>query len=136
MPFLRRYAGLVIRMQILALLLAFLPAPGVNAAMLGTRSVLEQGAGPSEERARVDSFLARQDVGAALRAQGVDPLEARIRADSLTETEVRRLAERIDRIPAGGNAVGAIVGALVFVFIVLLITDLLGLTNIFPFVNR
>jgi len=123
-------------MQILALLLAFLPAPGVNAAMLGTRSVLEQGAGSSDERARVDSFLARQDVGAALRAQGVDPLEARIRAESLTDSEVRQLAERIDRLPAGGNAVGAIVGALVFVFIVLLITDLLGLTNVFPFVNR
>jgi hypothetical protein len=39
-------------------------------------------------------------------------------------------------MPAGGDGVGAVVGAVVFIFVVLLITDLLGLTHVFSFINR
>ncbi len=39
-------------------------------------------------------------------------------------------------LPAGGSAVGAIVGAGLVIFIVLLITDILGYTNVFTFVRR
>ncbi|MCG6869604.1 MAG: PA2779 family protein [Gammaproteobacteria bacterium] len=136
MDLMRRCASPIVRVQILALLFACAPVPGVNAAMLGTRSVLEQSASEPSDRTRVDAFLAREDVGAAFRAQGIDPFEARIRVDSLTDAEIRRLATQIDRLPAGGSSVGAIVGALLLVFVVLLITDLLGLTHVFPFVNR
>jgi hypothetical protein len=38
-------------------------------------------------------------------------------------------------LPAGGSAVGAIVGAAVLIFVILLITDILGFTNVFSFVN-
>jgi len=42
----------------------------------------------------------------------------------------------VDTAPAGQNAVGIIVGAIVLIFIILLVTDLLGLTDIFPFVKK
>jgi hypothetical protein len=61
------------------------------------------------------------------------------RVSALTDSEVRQLAAQLDRMeamPAGGDAFGAIVAATVIVFIVLLITDILGYTHIFPFVNR
>jgi hypothetical protein len=56
--------------------------------------------------------------------------------DSLSDAEVIALADQIEKHPAGGNAVGVIVGAALFIFIVLLITDILGLTDIFPFVKK
>jgi hypothetical protein len=41
----------------------------------------------------------------------------------------------MDQLPAGGDAVGVLIGASLFVFIVLLITDILGFTDVFPFVK-
>jgi hypothetical protein len=46
---------------------------------------------------------------------------------------MQTLATNMDQLPAGGDS---FIGALVFIFIVLLITDLLGLTSIFPFVKH
>jgi len=67
---------------------------------------------------------------------GVDPLEAQQRVNSLTNEEIAQISHSIDQLPAGGDAVGAIVGAAVLIFVVLLITDIIGLTHVFPFVNH
>ena len=61
---------------------------------------------------------------------GVSPTQAQARVASLSDAEVSRLAGEIETSPAAGNGV---VGAVVFVFLVLLVTDLLGLTKVFPF---
>ena len=61
--------------------------------------------------------------------------EAQARINSLTDMEAIQLANRIDQVPAGGSAFGAIVGAAVIVFIVLVITDILGYTDIFTFIK-
>jgi len=42
----------------------------------------------------------------------------------------------MDQLPAGGSAIGTIVGAAVLIFLVLLITDILGFTHVFSFVNH
>jgi hypothetical protein len=49
---------------------------------------------------------------------------------------VREIAGQLDQLPAGQSAIGAVVGAILIIFLVLLVTDLLGLTNVFPFVNH
>ena len=83
----------------------------------------------SAQRERVRNFLDRQEVRAKLESLGVDPNAAKARVDALTDQEANDLAARIDQLPAGGDILG-----LVFtVFIVLLITDILGLTKVFPF---
>lgn len=83
----------------------------------------------SAQRERVRNFLDRQEVRAKLESLGVDPNAAKARVDALTDQEANDLAASIDRLPAGGDILG-----LVFtVFIVLLITDILGLTKVFPF---
>lgn len=82
------------------------------------------------ERAQVRGFLDRDDVRARLQALGVDPAAARARVDALSADEVAALAGQVDQLPAGGSDVLTV---LLVVFIVLLITDLLGLTHIFPF---
>ena len=82
------------------------------------------------ERDQVRNFLERADVQAKMQSLGVDPAAARARVDALGDDEVAALAGRIDELPAGGHD---IVGAILLVFLILLITDLLGLTKIFPF---
>ena len=86
----------------------------------------------AEGRTTVNTFLQREDVQQTMGRQGIDLVEAQKRVDALSDAEVLRLAQTIEQLPAGAG----IVGAAVFVFIVLLVTDLLGLTHIFPFVNR
>ncbi|MET0519170.1 MAG: PA2779 family protein [Burkholderiaceae bacterium] len=82
-----------------------------------------------ESRAKVNAFLGRDDVRQALVGQGVDAAAARARVDAMSDDEVSQLAGRIDQAPAGGE----VLGILFTVFVILLVTDILGLTKVFPF---
>jgi hypothetical protein len=68
-------------------------------------------------------------VRQALVTQGVDPDAARERANALTDVEVADLAGRVATAPAGGDVLGVVLT----VFLILLVTDLLGWTKVFPF---
>ena len=78
---------------------------------------------------KLNIFLARDDVQRGLLSQGVDPDAARARVAALTDVEAAELAGRVDKAPAGGSALGVIFT----IFLVLLITDILGWTKVFPF---
>jgi hypothetical protein len=84
----------------------------------------------SAGRDRVKSFLDRAEVQAQMQALGVNPQAALARVDALSDDEVASLAGRLDQLPAGGTD---ILGALLLIFIILLITDILGYTKVFPF---
>ena len=99
-----------------------LPLPA-QAGMLPTDAVTKE---------RIIGFLDRGDVRAQLESLGVNPAEAKARVASLSDDEAAQLAAKIDNLPAGGDG-GALIGALLIVFIVLLITDILGVTHVFPF---
>lgn len=83
----------------------------------------------SADRDRVRDFMAREDVRTRMESLGVDANSVRERVDAMTDEEVGQLAGRIDQMPAGGG----IIGVLFAVFIILLVTDILGLTKVFPF---
>lgn len=85
--------------------------------------------GAAAERDRVAGFFSRDDVRKSLESQGVDPQAALDRVATLSDAEVQQLATRIDQAPAGGDVLGIIFT----VFIVLLVTDILGFTKVFPF---
>jgi len=105
--------------------------PAAHAAVIGTEAVVS--AQQAEfDRARVQSLLGRAEIKQQLLAAGVDPSQVSARVDALNDNEVHQLAAKIDQLPAGGDALGV----LVFVFIVLLITDILGFTDVFPFVKK
>lgn len=109
--------------------------PLAGAAMITTETmVATENAG--ESRAKLVNLLAREDVSSALQAQGVSSDEVLARVNSLTDPEVVKLSQSIDSLPAAGDGVGSVVGAIVFIFLVLLITDLIGLTDVFPFVKK
>lgn len=82
------------------------------------------------DRQQIAELLARADVREQLAAQGVDPAEVEQRVAALSDQEVRQMNEKLDQMPAGASSV---VGVLFAVFVILLITDLLGLTKVFPF---
>lgn len=84
----------------------------------------------SERRAHVLATLNRADVAQALTERGVDMDAARARVDALSDPELLALADQLDKAPAGAADV---LGAILFVFVLLLITDILGLTKVFPF---
>lgn len=102
------------------------------ADMIGTEAVAAEQALRSvpAARAHLVQTLARADVAAGLQARGVDPAEVRSRVDALTDAEAQALAGQIDSAPAGASD---ILGTIVFIFVLLLITDILGLTKVFPF---
>ncbi len=106
-----------------------LPLPA-HAALIGTEQLLQS---DSSARAKISAFLARADVQRQLAARGVDPADAQARAAALSDDQARELATRIDQLPAGGDGVGDVLGVLVLIFVILLITDILGLTKVFPF---
>lgn len=108
----------------------------VQAAGLITTSEVvaaEAGADAAADRTLVLEMLQRAEVQAKMRELGVDPEAAQARVAALSDKEISVLAQRIETAPAGGNDV--LLVALI-VFLVLLITDILGYTNIFPFVKH
>ena len=129
---LRRGVALVVAV---AMLVVSMPLPRVQAALVSTEQMLAAGDGAAE-RARVLAFLGRADVREQIVALGVDPNEAAARVQALSDAQVREIAGQLDQLPAGQSAIGIIVGAILLVFLILLLTDLLGLTNVFPFVNH
>jgi hypothetical protein len=98
-----------------------LPLPA-RAGMVATEQLLD--------RERIVTLLERADVRAQLQAHGVSPVEVKARVAALTDAEAAELAAKIDELPAGGVS---ILGVILIVFLVLLITDILGYTKVFPF---
>jgi hypothetical protein len=106
------------------------PIAPVQAGMVGTAQVLaaEQG---RTDRDRLASLLEREDLQRQLSAHGVDAQYAKERVAGLTDAEVTRLNQRIAELPAGGDVLGVIL----LIFIIFVITDAIGATDIFPFVD-
>ena len=112
-----------------------MPIGVAKAEMVTTDQVIEQ-VNPPEDHTRVMDFMLREDVQQQLTTLGVDPEEAARRVASLSDEEIQQIAGRLEELPAGEGGVGPIVGAIVIIFLVLLVTDLLGLTDVFPFVKK
>lgn len=122
------------RVLMVSMLSLSLWAPSAQAGMISSEQVIASQASQLE-RERVRAVFDRQDVRAQLQARGVDADAARARVDALTDDEIATINGKLDSLPAGGE----IIGTLVFIFIVLLVTDILGFTKVFPFtksINR
>jgi hypothetical protein len=99
------------------------------AAMIGTGAAVV-----STDRQRIATFLDRGDVSKQLESYGVSRADAKARAAALSDEEAAKLAQQIDSAPAGGDG-GAVIGALLIVALVLLLTDYLGYTHVYPFMK-
>ncbi len=97
-----------------------------SAAMISTETAIEM----AERQGRIDHInevLARESVQNTLVRYGVDPADASARVDALTDTELQTLEQQLEQLPAGSGVV-EVIG---IVAIVLVILELLGVTNFF-----
>ena len=122
-PFRKKAQPVAILMIVLTMVLS-VPYQAAVAALVETETILDMSRG-QEARVTLKQFMARQDVRSAIVSQGVEPLEADARLNSLTDAEVIQLAEKIDQMPAAGDAIGLVIGVLVIVILVLVILKLL-----------
>jgi hypothetical protein len=102
-----------------------------NAVMITTTDLVSQKQ-EQIDRNKLLQTLDRAEVKNALIERGVDPLMAKQRVVSMTAEEVRIMNQQLDELPAGAGALELAV----IVFLVLLITDIMGYTDIFPFVKK
>ena len=102
------------------------------AQMASTEALFKQSVTVSPKE-KVMQFTAREDVAKILVQMDVDPKAIEERVASMTDEEASQIAHKIDTMPAGSGAVGSLIGAAVFVFVLLVITDILGFTKVFDF---
>jgi hypothetical protein len=115
-------------------LVCFLLVSFQQAAMAGivtTTEIVDQQVVQLNKQ-RINDLLSQQEVQSQLIALGVDPQDAKQRLANMTDEQIQAFAGQMDEAPAGSG----VVGTLAFIFIVLLITDLMGFTDVFPFVKK
>ena len=134
MKVLRRNAQFLCIFMAMLMFMVSTPCQSVLAALIETETVLDSVRG-QKAREQLNNFLAREDVKAALIANGIDSMEAKRRINALSDDEVIRIADQIDQLPAGGGAAEAILVILLVFFLVLVILDLTGVTDVFPFIK-
>lgn len=123
---------LVSVLLITVMLSVTVPYHALFAAMISTEAMIASDRA-QETRNYLKNLLSRNDAQNAILAQGIDPTEVKARIDSLTDEEVVGIADHIEQLPAGADAVAAIVYVSVILLLVLLTTELLGYTDIFSF---
>ncbi|NYT73913.1 PA2779 family protein [Halomonas sp. QX-2] len=130
MKTLRTYLStlLIAALVITSLPVAAAPASPQSMDLVSTQSALAADR-TGADRERINEILARADVQDQLLKQGVDLDEVEARVASLSDAEAQQMADQLEQLPAGAG----VVGALFAVFIILLVTDILGLTDVYPF---
>lgn len=125
MPKLKRFISLL-----LVAALAGGQALPLQAAMIGTDTLLQQQQSQFD-REQLVQLLGRADVQQQLVALGVNTADAKARVAQLTDSEVQQLNARLGELPAGGD----VLSLAVLVFLVFVLTDVIGATDIFPFIH-
>ena len=116
---------------LLSAMLAFMPILPAQAAMIGTAEILSP-AQSAQADERLQQFLDREATRQQLQEWGVSGDWVETRLNSLTDAELARIHQEIDSLDAGGSS---ILGVLLIIFIVFVITDVIGATDIFPFIH-
>lgn len=123
----------IARILVVGMCFLGVPVPVAQAELVPTDKVeFAQHAGVAA-RERLGSLLDRTDVRAALQRNGVSAEEAKARVNALSDDEVERLAARFDSLPAAGNGFESLLWIGFLVFVILLVTDILGFTKVYPF---
>ena len=86
----------------------------------------------SSAQAELLQIINRSDVKQQLLDMGVNPENIESRINLMTHEELAQLNQRISELPAGGTDV---LGVLLIIFLVFVITDIIGATDIFPFIK-
>lgn len=114
----------------MSLSLIVLPIGPAQAAMIGNGQIINE-VQSELNRSEILQILDRDEARQQLLTMGVSPETVKQRVAHMTDAEVAQLNQHLADLPAGGD----IWGVLLILFIVFVITDMLGATNIFPFIK-
>jgi hypothetical protein len=134
MQIFRRFRRIFATPLIAALVFVSMPLGVAQAGLVGSDAVVAAETNQANRDA-VTTFMQREDVRSQFQTLGVDPAEAEQRVAALSDAEIAKIAGQLPEDPAGQSALGVVVGAAIIIFVVLLITDILGVTDVFSFVN-
>lgn len=98
-----------------------------QAGMISNATIIQQ-----LDRQQAVALFDRADVQSQLTQLGVDPELAKSRVAAMSDAEITQLNQHLADQPAGQD----ILGLAFMVFVVLVITDMLGATDVFPFVKN
>lgn len=79
---------------------------------------------------QVLSFVDNAQVQSKLIELGVSPADAKQRIANMTSAELDALNNQLNEMPAGG-----IVGTILTVLVVVAVLDLMGITDVYPFIR-
>lgn len=114
---------------LLSLSILMLPLSSAQSAMIGNAHLFDEA--NHVDRSALMQSLEREEVQTYLSQQGIDAEQVKLRVSQMTDQEIAQLNEHLSDLPAGGDALGIIL----FIFVVFIITDALGATDVFPFVH-
>jgi len=114
----------------LSLLLICAPISQAQAAIIANAQLIDQVQHASDKNALLQT-LNRVEVQEQLLSMGVSTAELENRVNQMTQQEIAQLNQQIKELPAGGD----ILGIIVLIFIIFVITDVIGATDIFPFIH-
>lgn len=121
----------------LALIMFLVSAPitmVANAALVSSDTVISS-LSAEQDREKVLNFFSREDVTSQFRALGLSPDEALSRVQSMSDEELRQVAGKLDQMPAGEGPLGFIAFLIILTLLVLAVTDLAGVTDVYPFID-
>ena len=114
----------------LSILLALMPLLPAQAAMIGNDQIVNHGLS-HQTRDGIQQLFEQEIAQQQLQEWGVNPDQIKSRIDSLTDTELARINQQVNDLQAGGD----VLGILLVIFLVFVITDIIGATDVFPFIN-
>ena len=114
----------------LSLLLICGPISQAQAAIIANAQIIDQVQQVNDKDALLQT-INRVDVQEQLLGMGVSTAELESRINQMTQQEIAQLNQQINDLPAGGD----ILGIIVLIFIIFIITDVIGATDIFPFIH-
>lgn len=127
MEFVRQLARPIVPFLALCFLYITVQTPAM-AEMVSTQTTVKK-AQTQQLRTKILKFYERGAVKSSLQKHGISIQEAKARVAKLSDAQVQLLANKIDKIPAGAGAEGILA-----VFLILIILELMGVTNMFSFI--
>lgn len=115
---------------ILSISLTSITIGNVQAAIISNDQIIHKTLQLNEKEALLQT-INRADVQEQLLSMGVNTADLEVRINQMTHEEIAQLNQQMAELPAGAGALGVVV----LIFIIFVITDVIGATDIFPFIH-
>lgn len=115
---------------ILSIALISFSIGNVQAAIVSNNQLIHK-INQANDKAALLQTINRADVQAQLISMGVSSADLETRVNQMTQQEIAQFNQHMAEMHAGSGVLGVVV----LIFIVFVVTDVIGATDIFPFIH-